>query len=110
MPSSSSLFHLNVLVIRRLFIFFHSTGLFIRYCSLSEVADRVVLQFLSYVKEWYENLVVCVTKWSLVLMCLLVVYCYVCPGLGLNCMQDLGVVETPNGLDKPSAERNLTKI
>ena len=36
--------------------------------------------------------------------------CYVCPGLGLKCMRDLGVEETPNGLDKPSEERNLTKI
>ena len=38
-----------------------------------------------------------------------VVCCDVHPGLVLNSMQDLGVEETPNGLDKPSAERNLTK-
>ena len=44
------------------------------------------------------------------LLCLLVVCCDVYPGLGLNCMQDSGVEETPNGIDKPSAERNLTKI
>ena len=38
------------------------------------------------------------------------VICYdVHPGLGLNCMQDLGVEETRNGIDKPSAERNLIK-
>ena len=43
-------------------------------------------------------------------MCLLVVCCDVHPDLGLNYMQDLGVEETPNGIDKPSAERNLTKI
>ena len=43
------------------------------------------------------------------LLCLLVVCCDVHPGLGLNCMQDLGVEEKSNGLDKPSAERNLTK-
>ena len=36
--------------------------------------------------------------------------CYVYPDLGLNCMQDLGVEEMLNGLDKPSVERNLTKI
>ena len=35
--------------------------------------------------------------------------CYVNPDLGLNCMQDLGVEETLNGLDKPSVERNLMK-
>ena len=44
------------------------------------------------------------------LLCLSVVCCYVHLGLGLNCMQDLGVEEMPNGLDKPSEERNLTKI
>ena len=65
---------------------------------------------LSGTIEWYETLFLCVTEWSPVLLCLLVVCCYVCPGLGLNSMRDLGVEETPNGLDKPSAERNLTKI
>ena len=45
-----------------------------------------------------------------VLLCLLVVCCDVHPGLGMNCMQDLRVEEMPNGLDKPSEERNLTKI
>ena len=30
--------------------------------------------------------------------------CVVHPGLGLNCMQDLGVEETSNVLDKPSVE------
>ena len=44
-----------------------------------------------------------------VLLCLLVVCCDVHPGLGMNWMQDLGVEETSNGLDKPSAERKLTK-
>ena len=44
------------------------------------------------------------------LLCLLVVCCYVCPGLGLKCMQELEVEETLNGLDKPIVERNLTKI
>ena len=43
------------------------------------------------------------------LLCLPVVCCYVHPGLGLNCMQDLRVEEMRNGLDKPSAERNLMK-
>ena len=37
------------------------------------------------------------------------VCCDVHPGLGLNYMQDLGVEEMPNRLDKPSAERNLMK-
>ena len=60
--------------------------------------------------EWYGTLVVCVIEWSLVLLCLFVVCCYVCPGLDLNCMKDLGVEETPNWLDKPSEERKLTKI
>ena len=62
-----------------------------------------------YVAEWYENLIICVTVWSPVLLSYLMVCCYVCPSLGLNCMQDLGVEETSNGLNKPSAERNLTK-
>ena len=44
------------------------------------------------------------------LLCLLVVCCDVHPGLGLNYIQDLGVEEMRNGLDKPSAERNLIKI
>ena len=42
-------------------------------------------------------------------MCLLVVCCYVCPGLGLNSMRDLGVEETLNEIDKPSEERSLTQ-
>ena len=45
-----------------------------------------------------------------VLLCYLVVCCYACLGLGLNCMQDLGVEEMGNGLNKPSEERNLAKI
>ena len=61
-----------------------------------------------YITKWYRTLVVCVTEWSHVLLCLLVVCCYVCSGLGLNCMQDLGVEEMLNWLDKPSEERNLT--
>ena len=44
-----------------------------------------------------------------VLLCLHCGYCDVHPGLGLNCMQDLGVEDTSNWLDKPSEERNLTK-
>ena len=36
--------------------------------------------------------------------------CYVYPGWGMNYMQDLGVEEMLNGIDKPSEERNLTKI
>ena len=59
--------------------------------------------------KWYETLFLCVTEWSLVLLCLFVVCCDVHPGLGLNSMQDLGVEETSNGLDKPSEDRNLTK-
>ena len=43
------------------------------------------------------------------LLCVPVVCCDVHPGLGLKCMQDLGVEETKNGIDKPSAERNLKK-
>ena len=43
------------------------------------------------------------------LLCLLVDWYYVFPGFGLNYIQYLGVEETLNGLDKPSAERNLTK-
>ena len=43
------------------------------------------------------------------MLCLLVVCCDVHLGLGLNCMQYLGVEETLNGLDKPSEERNLEK-
>ena len=43
------------------------------------------------------------------LLSYLVVCCYEYPGLGPNSMQDLGVEETSNGLDKPSEERNLTK-
>ena len=31
------------------------------------------------------------------------------PGFGLECMQDLGVEEAHNWLDKPSEERNLAK-
>ena len=85
-------------------------------CSLfanAARASRVLLHVYAvffYVTEWYGTLVVCVTKWSPVLMCLLVVCCYVCPSLGLNCMRDLGVEEILNGLDKPSEERNLMKI
>ena len=70
----------------------------------------LVLQWFSYIIEWYEALVVYVTEWSPVLLCLIVVCCYVCLGLGLNCMQDLGMEETSNWLDKHSDERNLTKI
>ena len=44
-----------------------------------------------------------------VLLSTLVVCCDVFPGLGLNSMQDLGVEETSNGIDKPSEDRNLTK-
>ena len=43
------------------------------------------------------------------LLCFPVVCCAVHPGLGVKCMQDLGVEETRIGLDKPSVERNLTK-
>ena len=50
-----------------------------------------------------------VTEWSPGLLCLLVVCCYVCPGLGLDRMQELGVEETMNLLAKPSEERNPTK-
>ena len=46
---------------------------------------------------------------NLVLLCLPVVCCDVHPGLGLNSMQDLGVEETPNGLDKTNVERDLMK-
>ena len=62
------------------------------------------------VTEWYGTLFIYVRVWSLVLLCLLVVCCYVCLVLGMDCMQDLGVVETPNGINKPSVERNLMKI
>ena len=55
-------------------------------------------------------MVICVTVWIPVLLSYLVVCCYVYPGLGLNCMKDLGVEEMLNGLDKPSEERNLMKI
>ena len=51
----------------------------------------------------------CVTKWSHVLLCILVVCCDVHLGLGFNSMQDLGVEETPNRIDKPIAKRNLKK-
>jgi len=44
------------------------------------------------------------------LLCLIVFCCYVCLGLGLDHMQDLGVEEMMNWIDKPSEERNLTKI
>ena len=60
--------------------------------------------------DWCGTLVVYVTEWSPVLMFLLVVCFYVCPHLGLNYMQDLGLEETSNWIDKPSEERNLTKI
>ena len=60
--------------------------------------------------EWYGTLVGFVTEWSPVLLCLLMVCFYVFPGLRLNYMQDLGVEETPNWIDKPSEDRNLTKI
>ena len=60
--------------------------------------------------EWYETLFLYATEWIPKLLCLLVVCCDVHPSLGLNCMKDLGVEETLNGLDKPSAYRNLTKI
>ena len=60
-----------------------------------------------YVSLWFSvmcSLVMCV------IMCpLLVVSCYVCLVLGLNCMQDIGVEETLNWLDKPSEDNNLTK-
>ena len=40
------------------------------------------MQCFSCVIEWYPNLVVYVTKWSLVLLCLLVVCCDVAPWFG----------------------------
>ena len=43
------------------------------------------------------------------LLCIPMVRCDVHPGLGLNYMQDLGVEEMRNGLDKPSVERKLMK-
>ena len=52
---------------------------------------------------------VCVIELNPVLLCILVVCCYVFPSLGVNNMQDLGVEDMLNGLDKPSEERNLTK-
>ena len=58
---------------------------------------------------WYGTLVFCVQNWSPLLLNVPVVCCYVCPGLGLNSMEDLGVEEMLNGIDKYSAERNLTK-
>ena len=62
-----------------------------------------------YVIEWYKTLVICVTVWSPMLLIYHVVCCDVYLGLGMNSMQDLGVEETPNGIDKISEERNLTK-
>ena len=59
--------------------------------------------------DWYESLFLCDTKEIPVLLWLLMVCCDVHLGLGMNCMQDLGVEETLNGIDKPSEERNLTK-
>ena len=53
--------------------------------------------------------------WSSVLLCGTRVVELPCglllcvPWLGLKGMQYLGVVETSNGLEKPSAETNLTK-
>ena len=70
----------------------------------------VVLQCFLCITKWCGTLVFYVTEWSPVLLCLLVVCCYVCLGLGLNCMQELRVEETSNWLDKPSEEMNLTKI
>ena len=43
------------------------------------------------------------------LLCMPVVCFDVHPSLVLNYMQELGVEETSNGIDKPSEERNLTK-
>ena len=59
--------------------------------------------------EWLGTLVFSVTEWKTILLCHLVVCCYVYPGLSLNCMQDLGVEEAHNWLDKLTEERNLTK-
>ena len=44
------------------------------------------------------------------LVCLPMVCYDVHPSLGLNSMQDLGVEEIRNGIDKPSEKRNITKI
>ena len=65
----------------------------------------------SYITEWYGALVLYVTKWNpIFLFPVLVVCCDVYPSLGMNCMQELGVEEAQNWLDKPSEERNVTKI
>ena len=71
--------------------------------------ERVVLHCFACVTEWSENPFVYVTNWKPVMLCLLMVCCYVCPGLGLNYIQDLGVEETLNGIEKGSVERNLMK-
>ena len=72
------------------------------------------------ITEWYRTLVLCVAEWYETLVFCVQMNpvvpkspygcCYVCPGLGLNCMHNLGVEEMPNWLDKHSEERNLTKI
>ena len=62
------------------------------------------------VTEWSGTLFICVTVWSPVVPSYLVVCCYVYPDLVLNSMKELGVEEMLNGIDKPSAKRNLIKI
>ena len=59
--------------------------------------------------KWYENPVSMCYRVKHVLLCFPVVFCDVHPSLGLKCMQDLGVEETWNWIDKPSEERSLTK-
>ena len=68
-----------------------------------------VKPYFRCVTRWYANLCVFVIDWSLVLFCLLVVFCDVHLGLGMNYMQELGVEETLNCLDKPIEESKLTK-
>ena len=64
---------------------------------------------LHYVIVWSTNMFPYVTKWSMCCHFFPVVFGEVHPGLDLNHMQYLGVEEMRNGLDKPSAERNLMK-
>ena len=83
-------------------------GIILSFCNVSLHLPLAGTLFFC-ITEWYGTLVFYVIECSPVLPCLLVVCCYVCPGLGMNCMHDLGVEETLNEFDKPSEERNLTK-
>ena len=69
----------------------------------------VVLQCFSELQSGVEPLLSMLQTGSLC-CCVSLWFTIICTLFwGLNCVQYLGVEETPNGIDKPSSERNLTK-